>query len=174
MARLVCIALAVPAPLGPRLDRARMLVHPDKRHMGAHITLTAPARLDDVDALVTRVATVCGDLAPVHIGIGPAATFGGRARTVFLEVTTGHEAVTGIQRSVAGAAGSDDARPFHPHVTLANRCPAVVLAATARAFDDFTAEFDVAAVTVYEHGADGWLPLAVAPLSAGRMGGSRS
>ena len=168
MSRLLCVALAVPAPLGPTLDRVRALLHPDRQHMTAHITLTPPTRIDDADvpAVVEAITAACSALPAVHVSLDGARTFTGRSRTVYLEVQAGAEAVTRIQAALTFGPFVAEGRPFHPHVTIANRCAPVVLAAAARAFAGFRAEFDVDAVTVFEHGTDGWWPIAVAPLGA--------
>ncbi len=166
MSRLLCTAIAVPPPLGQRIDRARALLRPGKRHMAAHITVVPPTRIqdEDLDAVVQQVLAACAGLPAFDVALDGVGSFRPRTPAVFLRVTAGASEAEAVHRALATGLLATDERRYRAHVTIANRCPAPLLDAAEEAFAGFRAGFRAADVTVFEHGLQGWTPLAVAPL----------
>jgi len=101
--------------------------------MPPHITLAGPVnvRADQLDDVLDRLRDIATDIRPLHLQFGPTATFGSGSEITFLSVAGPDiTALHALRASVhAGPLVRDD-RPYVPHVTVSERRPEAVLAAT--------------------------------------------
>jgi len=139
---LLCVAIPVPAPLGPQLDAVRRELIPTRRHMVAHITLISPFRTDEPERWTTILQGVAEASRPFEVSLRGTGTFGDPPLAVYLALERGVEECQGLYEALA-ANESPRPEPYWlvPHVTLANRCPAETIAATIERFDGFEADF---------------------------------
>ena len=164
------MALVLPQPLGERLDRARRLLQPARRHMPAHITLVPPLALSPKDA--QHAASVMREVAaahpPIPVVFRSAATFAPCSSTAYLDVASGTEQIREVAAALDRAPFTMRGRPLQPHVTIASRASGLLIQAALAVFDDFSADAVLETVTLFVLTDEGWRPL-----SEGRMGGSR-
>jgi 2'-5' RNA ligase len=93
----------------------------------AHITLLPPFRMDapDETALVEALDTCCALLAPFRVETAGFGAF--PPRTLFIEpvltadLKTVRNAMADFARAYPTFGAVADARPFHPHITIATR-----------------------------------------------------
>ena len=165
-----CVALVLPQPLGTRLDRARQLLQPTRRHMPAHITLVPPLDLstDDAERAAMLVREVAAAQSPIPVALRGCDTFAPRSATAYLRVASGAEPIGTMAAALDRAPFTPRGRPLHPHMTIASRASATVISAALTAFDDFAADVVIDSLTLFVLTDEGWRPL-----SEGRMGGSR-
>ena len=94
---------------------------------GLHLTLRflGPTLDDRIEAATQALRTGAAGKAAFDISIGGGGTFppGGRPRALWLDVRTGADGLVGlaseIDRALADAGWTLDAKPFRPHLTLA-------------------------------------------------------
>lgn len=94
---------------------------------GLHLTLRflGPTLDDRIEAATEALRTGAGGQAVFDISIGGGGTFpsGGRPRALWLDVRAGADGLVGlageIDRALAEAGWTLDAKPFRPHLTLA-------------------------------------------------------
>ena len=165
-----CVALVLPQPLGERLDRARQLLQPKRRHMPAHMTLVPPLALsaEDAERATLLVREVAAGHSPIAVALRGCDTFAPRSSTAYLRVVSGAEPIGAIAAALERAPFTPRGRPLHPHVTIANRASDTVISAALAAFADFAADVVIDSVTLFALTDEGWRPF-----SEGRMGGSR-
>lgn len=165
-----CVALVLPPPLAQRLDRARHLLQPTRRHMPAHITLVPPLALpdDDVPPASSLVGEVAARHEPIRIELRGCDTFVPQSSTAFLRLASGSESISEIADELDRAPLALRRRPVHPHVTIASRASRGLIDAALAAFADFSADAVLDTVVLFVLTDEGWRPI-----SEGRMGGSR-
>jgi len=168
---LLCVAIPVPAPLGPQLDAVRRELIPTRRHMVAHITLISPFRTDEPERWTTILQGVAEASRPFEVSLRGTGTFGDPPLAVYLALERGVEECQGLYEALA-ANESPRPEPYWlvPHVTLANRCPAETIAATIERFDGFEADFTADEVVCFQHAGEGWRPIARATLGQSSRG----
>ena len=165
-----CVALVLPQPLGERLDRARQLLQPARRHMPAHVTLVPPLALsvEDVERATALVKEVASAHPPIPVALRGCDTFAPRSSTAYLRVASGAEEIETIAAALERAPFAPHGRPLHPHVTIASRASGTVISAALAAFADFAADVVIDTMTLFTLTDEGWRAF-----SEGRMGGSR-
>jgi 2'-5' RNA ligase len=90
-----------------------------------HVTLEFLGRVDDADTLASAVGAAVGGVARASVRLGGAGVFPKPARgtVVWIGVTEGAAAFEELASAVDQATGPlghpPEARPFHPHVTVA-------------------------------------------------------
>lgn len=165
-----CVALAMPQPLGARLDRARQLLQPNRRHMSAHLTVVPPVTLtaqqaQEAAVVVRQVAQGC---EPIPVALRGAESFAPRSATVYLRVDSDWRALQELAQKLDQEPLPSRLRPLHPHVTIVSRASSTLIDAAVWAFADFAADVVIDTLTLFVLTDDGWWPF-----SEGRMGGSR-
>ena len=118
---------------------------------GLHLTLRflGPTLDDRIEAATQALRTAAGGQAAFDISIGGGGTFppGGRPRALWLDVRTGVDGLVGlaseIDRALACAGWTLDAKPFRPHLTLARSDGVPAGAAIGARLIDAAADLDV-------------------------------
>lgn len=163
------VAIQVPAPFGPRLQRARAAFgDPLASDIPPHVTLVGPTVVAAGDMPLVRkhIADVAVRHAPFTVHLRGTGTFRPVSAVVFVQVVQGIAECEQLERSFRTGPLAQELRfNYHPHVTVAHDVPDEAL---DRAFDelgDFEALFRVDTVQMYEHGDDGvWRPVEHFPL----------
>lgn len=165
------VALQIPAPFGPELQRARAgFGDPLAQDIPPHVTLLGPTVVEpaDLEAVGDHLTAVGRRHAPFTVHLRGTGTFRPVSAVVFVQVVQGIAECEQLERSVRSGPLDQDLRfHYHPHVTVAHDVPEGAL---DRAFDelaDFDASFLVDELQVFEHGDDGvWRPVRSFPLTA--------
>lgn len=165
------VALQVPAPYGPTLQRARAgFGDPLAQDIPPHVTLVGPTVVEPsgLGEVADHLAAVGRSFSPFTLHLRGTGTFRPVSAVVFVQVVQGIAECELLERAVRSGPLAQEVRfNYHPHVTVAHDVPD---AALDRAFDDladFEAQFPVDSIQVFEHGDDGvWRPVRSFPLSA--------
>ena len=161
--RTIGVAVPIPAPYGPELQRRReSFGDPLAPAIPTHITLVPPIRvpaaaLGEIEA---HLAAVAAAGRPFSIHLRGTGTFRPISPVVFVALAVGIGECERLERAVRrGPLDREPAFPYHPHVTVAHHLADDLL---DRAFKDlagYEARFPVWGFSLYEHGADGvWRP----------------
>jgi len=161
--RTIGVAIGIPAPWGPELDRHRAASgDPVAPFMPAHLTLLGPTEvaIADGDAVVKHLAEVSAAHAPFSLHLRGTGTFRPLNQVVFVAVVADVAACSALAAAVRSGPLDQELRyPYHPHVTVAHDVPAAALDAVQSDLASFEASFTVDGFTLYEHGDDGhWRP----------------
>lgn len=154
------LAVPIPEPYGSELqDWRRSFGDPLADAIPPHITLLPPTQItdDECDAVYAHLDEVARGYAPFRVHLRGTATFLPVSPVVFVALVQGISACERLSQKVrTGPLKVELSFPYHPHVTVAHHVPE---AAMDNAFDTlagYDAGFDVAAFSLYEHGADGY------------------
>ena len=166
------VALQVPEPYGPYLQRARAgFGDPLAQCIPPHVTLVGPTVVepDEFEVIGAHLTEVGLAHAPFTIHLRGTGTFRPVSDVVFVQVAEGIAECEILESAVRTGPLAQELRfHYHPHVTVAHDVPGDAL---DRAFEDlahFEARFLVEAIQVYEHGDDGvWRPVREYPLALG-------
>ena len=118
---------------------------------GLHLTLRflGPTLDDRIEAATQALRTAASGQAAFDISIGGGGTFppGGRPRALWLDVRAGADGLVGlaseIDRALADAGWTLDAKSFRPHLTLARSDGVPAGAAIGARLIDAAADLDV-------------------------------
>jgi 2'-5' RNA ligase len=171
--RRLAVALLLPQPWATEIDGLRRASGDlQLARVAPHVTLVPPINVREVDlpavlgSLRAAAASVPG---PLHLGLGPTATFLPDSPVLYLRVTgpaVDDGLLAGIRAVLrTGPLDRPDRWPFVPHVTLAQDQPAERLTAGAAALADYLISLVVDRLHLLEErsGADGgrrWVPVA--------------
>jgi 2'-5' RNA ligase len=161
--RTIGVAIGIPAPWGPRLDRCRAASgDPLAAEVPAHVTLLGPTEIEDATLGETErhLADVARAHPPFRLRLAGTGTFRPVTQVVFVALAGGAAECTRLAGDVrSGPLVRDLAYPYHPHVTVAQDVPPAALDAVTAELAGFEAEFEVAGFTLYEHVGQGrWRP----------------
>ncbi len=157
----VGVAIAIPDPYGRTLQQHReSFGDPLARSIPSHITLLPPTQRDAGQDVSAHLAEVASRTAPFTIHLRGTASFRPVSPVVFVQVVEGIGQCELLEREVrSGPLTRTLSFPYHPHVTVAHDLPTEALDEAFSALADFQCRFEVAALHLYEHGADGvWRP----------------
>jgi RNA 2',3'-cyclic 3'-phosphodiesterase len=122
-----------------------------------HLTLQFLGNAFDIDTLAEALAGVTARTGSVRLGGAGAFPNAKRARVLWLGVATGDDFLSALGAEVAGLlaplAFEPEARPYHPHLTLARcRKTAVDVRSCIAALDarDYGAAWTVSEIRLYE------------------------
>lgn len=165
------VALAVPEPFGPMLQRARAgFGDPLAHEIPPHVTLLGPTVVEPADlAAVVEHLTAVGRLhAPFEVHLRGTGTFRPVSDVVFVQVVRGIAECELLERDVRSGPLVQELRfNYHPHVTVAHDVPDEALDRAFTELARFEARFRVASIQVFEHGDDGvWRTVRDIPLAA--------
>lgn len=156
---VVGVALPVPEPWGPHLQRLRMSYGEERaRHIPTHITLLPPTPVGDrtVEELQEHLTAVAAQHPPFEVLLRGTGTFRPVSDVVFVQVAQGVANCERLERAVRqGPVSRPLDFPYHPHVTLVHDQPPVAL---DRAFADlaaFSCGYPVESFRLYVHHGDG-------------------
>ncbi len=161
--RTIGVAVAVPDPHGPCLQRHRAVFgDPQAESIPAHITLLAPVAVSDsdLDLVHKHLRTVAARHPPFSVHLRGTGTFRPVSPVVFVNLVEGISNCERLEADVrSGPLAVDTSFNYHPHVTIAHYLPDEQLDAAFTALADFEARFEVDGFWLYEHGRDGvWRP----------------
>jgi 2'-5' RNA ligase len=166
------VAIAVPAPWGPRLQDFRTALG-DETATGipTHITLLPPFEIDGASrhGVESHLKKVAAAHEPFPVLLRGTGTFRPVSPVVFVSVADGISSCEQLAASVrTGPLTAPLDFPYHPHVTVAHHLDDDVL---DRAFDElaaFECEFVVDRFSLYVHDVRaGWVPTRDVGLAAG-------
>jgi 2'-5' RNA ligase len=162
-ARTIGVAVPVPDPHGPELQRRRgSFGDPLAPAIPTHITLVPPTRVPAtaLGEIETHLAAVAGAERPFSIYLRGTGTFRPVAPVVFVALAVGIGACERLERAVRrGPLDREPAFPYHPHVTIAHHLADDLLDRAFEELADYEARFAVWGFSLYEHGVDGiWRP----------------
>jgi RNA 2',3'-cyclic 3'-phosphodiesterase len=122
-----------------------------------HLTLQFLGHSFDIDAVADALAGVTARTGEVRLGGAGAFPNAKRARVLWLGVAMGGDFLTALAAEAAGALASlgfePEARPYHPHLTLARcRKAAVDVRSCVAALDEreYGAAWTVSEIRLYE------------------------
>jgi 2'-5' RNA ligase len=115
-------------PVGEFIEKLRRDLHPDLRHLPAHVTILPPRILADADhdqeqnkearALET-LTQLCREVDPFEIALGEVETFVPVTPTVFIRVAHGAYRLRELHdRLNTGILSCDEQWPYMPHLTV--------------------------------------------------------
>lgn len=116
------VALLIPPPVGVEIDALRKAVGDDDvSRIAPHITLVPPVNVREemIEDAVELLATAAAAISPLHLVLGPVATFAPVSPTLHLEVGGDLDDLRALRDEVfAGPLLRNLTHPFVPHVTL--------------------------------------------------------
>ena len=156
--RRIGVAIEVPAPFGPELQRARKeFGDPLADLIPPHITLLGPTIVEprDMDVVFTHLATIAARYAPFEVLLRSSGTFRPISPVVFVQVAQGIAECESLEREVRSGPLVQDLRfNYHPHVTVAHEVSEANLDFAFEAMATYEASFVVDAISLFEHGDD--------------------
>lgn len=169
--RRVGVAIEVPAPFGPELQRARKRFgDPLAELIPPHITLLGPTILEpeDIAAVDAHLSRVASSALPFEVHLRSAATFRPVSPVVFVQVAQGIPECEMLERLVRSGPLEQSLRfNYHPHVTVAHEVPDAALDVAFEEMAEYEAIFGVDAISLYEHGDDNvWRSVRTFPLGS--------
>lgn len=173
------MALVLPEPSRTEVDALRLATGGDVDRIVPHITLVPPVNVADGalgDALAL-VRAAAGDVAPLRLTVGPAATFAPVNRVLYLAVDGSASTVAALlglrSALLAGVLHRPDHRPFVPHVTLTSHLPEGDDDGALRLLGGYRRIVEVDRVDLlgYDEEDRRWSTLADVVLGAGRVVG---
>ena len=164
------IAIDIPEPWGSALTQRRAEAgDPAAAYVPAHLTLLGPTEVDPgvLPRIEKHLATVAAAHPPFTLHLRGTGTFRPITEVVFVAVAAGISECELLAGDIWAAPDlTRQARfPYHPHVTVAMDVDPAAMDAVYEDLAGFSARFQVAAFTLFEHGGDGrWLPRRHFPL----------
>ena len=153
------VALDVPDPIGRFLRTARAeFGDPLATAIPPHVTLLPPTDVQPRShrAIEDHLAAVAAVTEPFTIRLGGTDSFRPVSPVVYIRIEDGGEGCSDLQRLVrTGPLARPLAFPYHPHVTVAHHLDDAALDHAQKTLADYSAEFGVRALGLYEHGRDG-------------------
>lgn len=158
--RTIGVAIPIPEPFLAELGAYRERFGDPLAHaIVAHITLVPPTQVPDDEAMAAVVAHLAASSAqfqPFRVVLLGAGTFQPVSPVVFVPLDQGEQEVRAIEAAVRkGPLDRTLNFPYHPHVTVAHDVDPAWLAEAEQAMAGYRAEFEVAALALFENGPDG-------------------
>lgn len=171
--RRIGVAIEVPAPFGPELQRARKeFGDPLADLIPPHITLLGPTIVEPhgVDEVVAHLTAIAGRYSPFEVRLRSSGTFRPLSPVVFVQVAQGIAECEALEREVRSGPLTQTLRfNYHPHVTVAHEVPDENLDFAFEAMATYEASFVAEAISLFEHGDDNvWRPVHNFELTRGR------
>ena len=150
----VGVSIPVPPPWADEIEQSRIrygdayaeLVPP-------HITIIGPTAVNihDLAAIIVSLDNLSDQVPPFEVTLAGTGTFLPTSPVVFASVTEGTANLARLEQIAnRGLLASERRFPFHPHVTLAQEVPEIVLDRARRDFAEFRARFRVGALWLYQ------------------------
>lgn len=153
------VAIEVPEPHGPELQFWRATFgDPMADLIPAHVTLLPPTpvatrQLDEIGEHLTDVAAATNRFC---VRLAGTDTFRPVSPVVYVRVVDGVDGCDDLQRRVrTGPLTRELSFPYHPHVTVAHELDGVALDRAQDTLSEYTAEFAVASIGLYEQDGGG-------------------
>lgn len=164
------VGVSMPKELQVSIDALRSS-YPGRlvRHVEPHVTLVPPVEVPEIQPFLSALRTVCDSHEPFLLPLGQPDTFGKRVLFLSVDRQTGIDRLraalyTGTQElfQARGWPLTQDARPFHPHLTLAmssfgtSQDAMLQMREEAQLLASTLLPVPVTAVRVYRREAGGW------------------
>jgi 2'-5' RNA ligase len=153
------VVLDIPEPFAAFLRKSRAeFGDPLASAIPPHVTVLPPT---DVAPGISRsindhLAAVASVTAPFSITLQGTDSFRPVSPVVFVRIEAGAESCDDLQRLVrTGPLTRQLQFSYHPHVTVAHHLEDSALDRAQQSLADYTAEFTVSSLGLYEHGRDG-------------------
>jgi 2'-5' RNA ligase len=175
--RTIGVAIAIPPPFGPELQRCRRAFgDPMADAIPPHVTLLPPTDVgaDELSVIIKHLNGVAANTVPFEIHLRGTATFRPVSPVVFVALAQGISQCEVTATAVrTGPLTTELHFPYHPHVTVAHNLPDEALDRAFAELAEFEAAFRVTAFGLYEHRPDGhWVEQRSFPLCAESSGES--
>lgn len=162
--RRIGVAIEVPEPFGPELQRARkQFGDPLADLIPPHITLLGPTIVEpgDMDEVDAHLEAIAQGLAAFTVRLRSSGTFRPVSPVVFIQVAQGIAECESLERAVRSGPLTQSLRfNYHPHVTVAHEVPDAALDVAFDEMAGYEAAFEVDSISLYEHGDDNvWRPV---------------
>ncbi len=107
--------------LGRFVEELRREVHPEHVHLGSHLSILPPRRLEGTEDEAQRLLRrLCRSFDPFEVTLGDVANFVPTTPTVFLRISYGAYRMRELHDLLQqGALGGAEQWPYIPHLTLA-------------------------------------------------------
>lgn len=155
----VGVAVPIPEPYGSALqDHRRAFGDPLADAIPPHITLLPPTEVDprDCDEVVAHLDKVVAEFPSFRVHLRGTGTFRPVSPVVFVALAQGISHCERLSVNIRTGPLPVELRfPYHPHVTVAHNLPPEALDEAFSVLADFNAAFEVSAISLYLHGADG-------------------
>jgi 2'-5' RNA ligase len=158
-ARVIGVAIPIPDPYGPELQRWRQSFgDPMAAAIPTHITLLPPTEV--IGPLLPDIEKHLSAVAARHtsfpIRLRGTATFRPVSPVVFAALAGGIAECERVERDVRTGPLARELRfPYHPHVTVAHDLSDDVLDRAFKELAGYDAAFRSCGFSLYEHGVDG-------------------
>jgi 2'-5' RNA ligase len=153
------VVVDIPDPVGDFLRRQRAeFGDPLATAIPPHVTLLPPTDMAPGNgrAVSDHLTAVAAVTAPFTIKLAGTDSFRPVSPVVYVRLEDGGEGCDDLQRLVrTGPLTRQLQFPYHPHVTVAHHLEDSALDRAQQSLADFTAEFVVGGLGLYEHGRDG-------------------
>lgn len=168
-ARTIGISIPIPEPDGRHLQQKRESYgDPQARRIPAHITLLGPTEVTDSSyaALLDHARTVASARPPFSVVLRGTGSFRPVSDVVYIQVAQGVADCEQLEVALrSGPVERETEFYYHPHVTVAHNVETGALDRAFEELSEFSAEFDVESIHVYELGDDEvWRPVHELPL----------
>lgn len=154
------VTVAIPDPYRSVLTAARAGAGDPLAHtIPPHVTLVPPTRIDAsrFNEVQERLAQSVGNRAPFTISLRGTGTFRPVSPVVYVGLQEGWDECVALREQLAeGALAQELPYSYHPHVTIAHNLPAGQLDEAQVAMRDFSAQFTVSTIELYEYHVDEW------------------
>lgn len=172
------VAIAIPEPHLSYLVQARRdYGDPQADNVPAHITLLGPTvvRRDEMDEVLQHLRHVSEAHAVFNVHLRGVATFRPVSPVVFVALSRGIAECERLEADIrTGPLWQETRFNYHPHVTIAQNVSDAQLDTAMSEQEDFTAQFEVDRIYLYEHQRDGvWRPQCSFLLEGTSAGGFR-
>jgi 2'-5' RNA ligase len=155
----VGLSIPVPHPWAADIKAARVAYGDACAEMiPPHITILEPTsvNISDIPFVTQQLRKTCGRFSAFSITLGGTDTFRPISPVTYLKVTVGAAQCAAMHQAVNhGLIASARRFPFHPHVTLAQEVPDVVLDQAQSDFAQLRANFRTDAIWLYQQDDDG-------------------
>jgi 2'-5' RNA ligase len=155
----VGVVIDLPQPFAEQLSEwRREFGDPLAGAMPAHVTLLPPTEVSpEIGPAVSRhLAEVAQGAHPFRVRLCGTSSFRPVSPVVFVVLEEGRDGCDLLQKAIrTGPLHRELAYPFHPHVTVAQHLTDTAMDRAQDTLRDYTAEFTVDGVGLYEHGQDG-------------------
>ncbi len=169
--RTIGVAIAIPPPFGPELQRCRQSFgDPMAEAIPPHVTLLPPTEVgvDELPVIYKHLNAVASNANPFDIHLRGTATFRPVSPVVFVALARGISQCEMMASAVrTGPLAVDLHFPYHPHVTVAHNLEDEALDRAFAELSDYEAAFRVTSFGLYQHCEDGhWVEQRSFPLGS--------
>ena len=152
------VIISLPPVLAEQLNERRAgYAGPDAAVVPAHITLVSGRARDAWSDAADHVRQVAAAWEPFVISLRGTGTFEPVSPVVFLKVADGAQDCAQLhEQLLEGPLEHLPAFDFHPHLTIAHDLQAPAMARAKDDMAEFSADFEVTSIGLYDYISGGW------------------